>query len=130
VVHEPLLSLDTELRFHLTKDVHRFVAQLLEGIPAAEIAKILRELERSGFHLRMTRELEAAREYLQQRYKDQPDARFGLLASSRDRLLTRFRIYNDYQSTKIVRFGPWYGDAQDAPSTTQGLRYGVWRAGT
>jgi hypothetical protein len=116
VVQEPLLSLDTELRFHLTKDVHRFVAQVLEGCPALENVAILRELENNGFHLRMTRDLDVAREYLQQRYHDQPDARFGLLASSRDRLLTRFRVYNDFQSTKVVRFGPWYGDAQDAPS--------------
>ncbi len=116
VVQEPLLSLDTELRFHLTTDVHRFVAQLLDGCPPLENAKILQDLERNGFHLRMTRDLDIAREYLQQRYHDQPDARFGLLASSRDRLLTRFRVYNDFQSTKVVRFGPWYGDAQDAPS--------------
>jgi hypothetical protein len=116
VVQEPLLSLDTELRFHLTKDVHRFVAQVLEGCPASENAAILQGLERSGFHFRMTRDLENAREYLQQRYHDQPDARFGLLASSRDRLLPRFRIYNDFQSTKIIRHGPWYGDAQNDPS--------------
>ncbi len=116
VVQEPLLSLDTELRFHLTRDVHRFVAQVLDGFPASENAIILRDLERNGFHLRMTRDLDIARDYLQQRYHDQPEARFGLLASSRDRLLTRFRVYNDFQSTKVVRFGPWYGDPQDAPS--------------
>lgn len=43
---------------------------------------------------------------------NQPDARYGLLASSRDRLLPSFRVYNDFQATKMVRFGPWYGDAE------------------
>ena len=31
-------------------------------------------------------------------------------------MLKRFRVYNDFQSTKLVRFGPWYGDAESAPS--------------
>ncbi|MFM8732449.1 MAG: DNA/RNA helicase domain-containing protein, partial [Phycisphaerales bacterium] len=116
VVADPRLSLDTELRFHLTTDVHRFVAQLLDGCPAPENASLLRSLESSGFHIRMTRDLEVAKRYLQDRYRDQPDARFGLLASSRDRMLKRFRVYNDFQSTKVVRFGPWYGDAENDPS--------------
>jgi hypothetical protein len=37
------------------------------------------------------------------------------VASSRDRDLIRFGVANDWNSTKIVRFGPWYGDAEDAP---------------
>lgn len=110
------LSLDTELRFHLTKDVHRFVAQVLDGCPTSENAKVLAALEQSGYHLRLTRDLDVAKVYLQDRYRDQPDARFGLLASSRDRLLPRFRVYNDFQATKVVRFGPWYADTEGDPS--------------
>jgi hypothetical protein len=110
------LSLDTELRFHLTKDVHRFVAQVLDGCPPDENAKVLAALEQSGFHLRLTRDLDVAKAYLQDRYSDQPDARYGLLASSRDKLLPRFRVYNGFQDTKIVRFGPWYADAEHDPS--------------
>jgi len=106
------LSLDTELRFHLTKDVHRFVAQVLDGCPPDENAKVLKALEENGYHLRLTRDLATAKAYLQERYHDQPDARYGLLASSRDRLLPSFRVYNDFQATKMVRFGPWYGDAE------------------
>jgi hypothetical protein len=113
---EQRLSLDTELRFHLTKDVHRFVAQVLDGCPPSENAKVLSALEQSGYHLRLTRDLDVARTYLQERYLDQPDARFGLLASSRDRLLPRFRVYNDFQATKVVRFGPWYADTEGDPS--------------
>ena len=116
VLTDKRLSLDTELRFHLTKDVHRFVAQVLDGCPPAENAKVLTALEQSGFHIRLTRDLDVAKSYLQERYQDQPDARFGLLASSRDRLLPRFRVYNDFQATKMVRFGPWYGDSQDDAS--------------
>jgi len=111
------LSLTRELRFHLAKDVHRFVAELLEGAPASGLGELAARLESSGHHLRITRDLETARHYLWKRYCDQPDKRFGLLASSRDRLLHReFGIPNDFQSTKRVRVGPWYADPQDHPA--------------
>ena len=116
VVIEPTLNLDRELRFHLAKNVHRFVAQVLEGNPAVENAAIAQQLNLDGYHFRITRDFAAAREYLQKRYKDEPERRFGLIASSKDKGLKRFRIYNDYQSTKRVKFGPWYGDAEDHPA--------------
>lgn len=117
--HEPAqhpeLSLDTELRFHLTKDVHRFVAGVLEGEPAPENRKLADQLEASDYHLRITREIDDAKNYLRERYSGEPDKRFGLLASSRDKELGRFRIANDYQATKQVRFGPWYGQDEHDP---------------
>jgi hypothetical protein len=106
------LNLDVELRFHLTKDVHRLVAQLLEGCTPDENKKILTDLEKNGFHMRMTRDLATAKGYLRERYHEQPEARFGILASSRDRLLERFGVLNGFQETKLVRFGPWYGDSE------------------
>jgi DUF2075 family protein len=39
-----------------------------------------------------------------------------LLASSRDRVLARHGVPNDFQSTKRINFGPWYGEEEDAPS--------------
>ena len=104
------LNLEKELRFHLTKDVHRWVASVLEPAPASENAKIAQTLVKGEYHLRITRDLEAARGYLRERFDDSPDARYGLVASSRDRSLPSFRVYNEYQATKQVRFGPWYGD--------------------
>ena len=111
------LNLETELRFHLTKDVHRWVAGILDAGPAIENEKVARTLEQSGFHLRITRDLDVAREYLKERFSDAPDARYGVLASSRDRDLPTFRVYNDFQSTKRVKNGPWYGAPKDAESS-------------
>ena len=68
------------------------------------------ELERQGYHLRITRDLAEGSEYLRQRYRDDASARFGLIASSKDRTLPRFGVNNDFQSTKRVHFGPWYGE--------------------
>ncbi|MGE3274945.1 MAG: DNA/RNA helicase domain-containing protein [Vicinamibacterales bacterium] len=109
------LNLDTEIRFHLATDLHRFVAGLLTPKPAEELSRIASHLEKAGYHLRLTRSLETAKAYLRERYADNQGARFGLVASSRDKSLPGFGVTNDYQSTKNVRVGPWYGDNEDAP---------------
>lgn len=109
---DAVLDLDQELRFHAASDLHRFVAALLTGEPAAANAAVARELALSAYHLRITRDLDTAKRYMRQRYESHPDARFGLLASSKDKLLPGFGVANDFQSTKRVRFGPWYGDAE------------------
>lgn len=108
------LSLDTELRFHQARDLHRFVGDLFAGAAAESLTPLVARLNADGLHLRITRSLDAAKEYLRERYADDRLARFGLVASSKDRDLRRFGIANDYQSTKRVRVGPWYGDDEDA----------------
>lgn len=116
VMRHQELSLDQELRFHLTRDVHLLVAKLLDAAPADENRRLAERLEADGFHLRVTRELAVARGYLRDRFGDDPDRRFGIVASSRDKDLTRFRVYNDYQATKRIRYGPWYGAPENDPS--------------
>jgi hypothetical protein len=108
------LALGTELRFHAAEHVHRFVAALLDARPAEGIAKLGAALNESGFHLRITRSLEVGKAYLRERYASDPDARFGLLASSKDKALVEFGVPNDFQSTKRVRVGPWYGNGEDS----------------
>jgi hypothetical protein len=110
---KPTLNLDTELRFHQAKDLHRFVAELLDGADPNALAPMAARLNADGYHLRITREVGVAKDYLRDRYADDRSARFGLIASSRDRELVRFGVMNDFQSTKRVRFGPWYGEDED-----------------
>jgi diadenosine tetraphosphate (Ap4A) HIT family hydrolase len=111
------LNLDTELRFHATADLHRFVGGVLESPDDPALPMIADRLERNGFHLRVTRCVDTAKEYLRERYAEDPDARFGLLASSKDRDLIGFGVPNDFQSTKRLRMGPWYGDGEDVPGS-------------
>jgi hypothetical protein len=110
----PTLNLDTELRFHLASDLHRFVAALLTGEAPEGLAAIAARLERDGYHLRLTRDLDVAKRYLHDRYARHRAARFGIVASSRDKELPNFGIPNDWQATKSLRVGPWYGDDEDA----------------
>jgi len=117
----PELSLDVELRQHSAKELHRLVAGLLAGNSAAELLPLARPIEQEGFHLRITRNLELAKAYLRERYAENPDARFGIVASSKDKLLVNFGVLNDFQSTKRVPMGPWYGDDASSPLSCRQL---------
>ncbi len=109
------LSLDTEIRFHLATDLHAFVAGLLDHADAEVNRALALQLESQGYHLRITRSLETAAGYLKERYAEHPDARYGLLASSKDKDLVRFGVKNDFPSTKALKFGPWYGEPESDP---------------
>jgi hypothetical protein len=113
---DPSLNLNQSLRSHLSFRVHEFVAGLVafHPAPAEAQARLADILEGEGHDLRITRGLDTAKAYLRERYADNPEARFGLVASSRDRDLERFGVPNDYQSTKRMRNGPWYGDDESA----------------
>lgn len=111
---QPYLSLDQSLRHHVANDLHLFVRRLLDAEPADYLRALAARLEAEGFNFRLTRNLDTAKAYLRERYADNRDARYGILASSRDKALPAFGVLNDYQSTKRVRVGPWYGDAEDA----------------
>lgn len=98
--HYDSLNLDTEIRFHLASDIHKFVADLLTGKEREANYKRAKKLNDEGYHLRITRDLNTAKEYLKERYQEHSEARYGLLASSKDKDLVRFGINNDFQSTK------------------------------
>lgn len=109
------LRLTQELRFHLASDVHTFVEALLGERPDSSAAALAARLDRQGFHLRVSRSLDVAKAYLRARYEEDQDARFGLVASSKDRELPRFGVPNDFQSTKRVQYGPWFAAGEEDP---------------
>jgi len=109
------LNLDREIRFHFAQELHRFVSGLLEGEPTSELRPLAETMSDQGYHLRLTRDLDVARDYLRVRYAEHPTARFGMLASSKDKALVRFGVPNDFQSTKRIKIGPWYGDPEHEP---------------
>lgn len=114
------LNLDTELRFHLTPKVHQFVAGLLECASTASLRSLSNELHEGGHRFLVTRELDAARGYLRERYADALYSRYGLIASSKDKWLPGYGVDNSFQTTKQLRVGPWYNaDPADPRSCCQ-----------
>lgn len=129
------LELTHELRFHFAADLDSWVEALLENdgewsasercdrndIAATRGSELAVRLERDRYHLRMTRDLATAKEYLHKRYAEAPDARYGLMASSRDKDLVEWGVPNDWHS-KIMQLGPWYGDPEESPRSCRNLR--------
>ena len=114
------LNLDTEIRFHLTPRVHHFVGGLVDGGRQEELRPIADELFESAHRFLVSRDLEAAKAYMRERYADAKEARFGLLASSKDKWLTSFGVDNSYMTTMRLRVGPWYNaDPSDTASCCQ-----------
>jgi Uncharacterized conserved protein (DUF2075) len=117
---KPALSLDTEIRFHLTPKVHQFVAGLLDGLPSEKLRVLANELHDGGHRFLLTRDLAVARSYLRERYADARFARYGIVASSKDKWLPQFGVDNTFQTTKQLRVGPWYNaDPLDERSCCQ-----------
>jgi hypothetical protein len=114
IVH-PKLNLDTELRFHLASGLHELVRGLLGCRTADRLRPLAERLEFQGYDLRITRDRNVAENYLRERYREHPNARFGMVASSRDKLLRNFGVANDFQSTKRIKVGPWFGDSERDP---------------
>ena len=114
------LNLDTEIRFHLTPKVHEFVDGLLASMAPEPLCELADQLQASGHRFLITRDLDAARGYLRERYSDARFARYGLVASSKDKWLPSFGVDNTFQTTKQLRVGPWYnGDPSNARSCCQ-----------
>ncbi len=119
VTIHPSLNLDTELRFHCASELHHFVQALLtEG--DEQKAKVIADRVKApkgelvdGLKIYVTRDLAEAKAYIRERYSEWSAARFGLLASSRDRDLPSFGIKNDWQSTRRVSTGPWFAEGEE-----------------
>ncbi len=111
------LCLDTELRFHGAQRLHQLVEWLLEsGIEAVPQPHSI-----DGIRLYITRDLDRGKTYLRERYADQPEARFGLLASSRDRDLPAYGIDNSWSTTNRISRGPWYVNGDEDPASCRHL---------
>ena len=114
----PDLSLDTSLRQHGATCLARWVQGLLGGLSSENLRVLAEEVEREGFHLRLTRSVDTARLYLWDRYKDQPQARFGALGSSRDKHFPNLAIE---MAGRFFSRGPWFGDPEVSPNSCRRL---------
>jgi hypothetical protein len=104
----PVLNLDIEIRHHLVPRVHRCVDELLDAGNAEAARALADELHDGGFRLLLAEDLATARSYLRERYGESPQARYGLVASSKDRTLPEHGVDNTFQTTKRLRVGPWF----------------------
>ncbi len=109
VVPENKLDLTMTLRSHLAEDVAIWVELLLARDSNLAREKMSR-INTQGFDLYLTRDLELAKSYVRDRYEEQEDKRFGLLASSKGTNLEKYGIHVNFRFTSQLKVGEWYNE--------------------
>ena len=61
----------------------------------------------------LTRDLEKAKDYVRERYYEDKNARYGMLASARDKFLPGFGVLNQFQDSRNMRVGPWFSEGEE-----------------
>jgi hypothetical protein len=103
------LDLNRTLRSKQAETLHTWVESVLEGkLPEANI--LSQKIWMQNFPIFITRDLVEAKNYLNDRFENEPSKRFGILASSKDRILPEYGIHNDFHSTKMVKNAKWYNN--------------------
>jgi len=116
IVTDEVLDLTISLRSHLAEDVHSWVAKLLEGdISGAQ--NLYKKLENEGFDVYITRDVGQCKKYVRERYSDEKDKRYGLLASAKASNLPAYGIKNEWEDTSRLKVGPWYNDDPSTPKS-------------
>jgi schlafen family protein len=110
------LDLKVSMRNRRAERFHDWVALLLDGsIP--EAGRRALPIQTDGFPMYITRDLDEAKEYVQDRYVGQPAKRYGLLASSHAKGLDRLGVDNGYMATSRMNIAKWYNAPGDDPSS-------------
>lgn len=123
----PALNLDTSIRFHLAGDLHHFIERFLGQGDPTEIRELSELLwapsgeMAMGIRLWATRDLEAGKLYLRERYAEDTSARYGLMASARDKCLPAFGVNNEYQAMKNLQIGAWFTEGEEHPMSCRRL---------
>lgn len=116
----PELDLTTSLRSHKAGDLHKWVENLLEGNVGAAALDAMK-MSRDDFNIFITRELDVAKEYLHSRYEGAEEARYGILASAKDKTLPNFGILNGFMDTKQVKYRDWYNNPKGEANSCANL---------
>ena len=116
IITDDVLDLTISLRSHLAEDVHSWVERLLEGdISGAQ--SLYEKLNNEGFDTYVSRDLEQCKKYVKERYSDETDKRYGLLASAKASNLPIYGIKNEWEDTSRLKVGPWYNDEPSSPKS-------------
>jgi len=114
------LDLSKSLRSRRAEDLHNWVAKFLDG-KFSEASILANQIILSGFKIHLTRNLEEARRFIQTLYSEEPEKRFGILASSKDTSLPKYGIMNGFQDTRKLKHAKWYNSATGEDGSSNNL---------
>lgn len=116
VIEYDELDLDRTLRSKQAEEMHSWVENLLQG-ELSKASVMAQRIWMQNFPIFITRDLEEAKQYISERFRGEEGKRYGILASSKDRLLTQYGIKNDFHSTKMVKNAKWYNNNLGEPGS-------------
>lgn len=103
------------LRAHAASHLHKWVSLVLDAANPTNAASLATKLRHKGFPIYITRDLDAARQYVRRRFAGETQRRYGLLASSRAKNLDSYGIDPGYLATRRVSVARWYNDGLERP---------------
>jgi len=109
VTEYPELDLNHTLRSKQAEHLHLWVQNLLDG-KFAEASVFAQKIWLQNFPIFVTRSLDEAKGYVSTRFEGEASKRYGILASSKDRILPEYGINNGFQDTKRVKNAKWYNE--------------------
>ena len=112
-------DLSTSLRSHIAEDVSQWASDLLMG-NLKNSHDLMKKIYEQNFNLYVTRDLEKAKRYVRNRYYTDRSKRYGLIASSRSKLLPHFGVDTSFEGTSRINIAKWYND--DPSSMDSGCR--------
>lgn len=110
------LDLNHSLRSKQAEYLHDWVQSLLSG-KLAEASRISQKIWIQNFPIFISRDLEEAKRYVSKRFEGESDKRYGIIASSKDRILPTYGINNGFHETKQVKNARWYNNKLGEPGS-------------
>jgi hypothetical protein len=110
------LDLNHSLRSKQAEYLHEWVQSLLVG-KFAEASRISQKIWIQNFPIFVSRNLDDAKNYVKVRFQGESEKRFGIVASSKDRVLPKYGIKNGFHETKQVKNANWYNSNLGEPGS-------------
>ena len=110
------LDLNHSLRSKQAEFLHDWVQSLLTG-QLAEASKISQKIWVQNFPIFISRDLDEAKRYVTNRFEGESSKRYGIVASSKDRVLPQYGIQNGFHETKQVKNAKWYNNNLGEPGS-------------
>ena len=122
------LDLNKSLRSRRAEDLHQWVTFVLDG-DFSSASKLSSKIHSSGFQIHLTRDLHEAKTFVQTLYENEPLKRYGILASAKDTLLSKYGVNNGFQDTKRVKYAHWYNHEKGELGSSNNLEHVVTEFG-
>ena len=106
-------NLTTSLRTHQALMLQNWVEYLLEN-KLDNLKQATITLSNEEYPIYLTRDLNIAKSYLIEKYTGEEDKTYGLIASSKSKILPLYGVRNDYNSSKTFKPSQYYVDVSNS----------------